>query len=110
MSEHKKVHYVVVVTDELKTNKPPLTARLVTVKPKAELNDVTVVTTTNITCKYCGSKNVVKNGTKGNYQYYLCRNCGHAFAGNDALPGMKFPPDQIANALNMFYDGLSLIR
>ncbi len=75
---------------------------------KADLSDVSYTKTITITCKYCGSKNVVKNGTKAGYQYYLCRACGHAFSGNDALPGMRFPPDRIASALRLFYEGLSL--
>jgi transposase-like protein len=52
---------------------------------------------------------VVKNGVRsGNIQYYLCRDCGRGFAGNNALEGMKYPPDQIATALRLFYEGLSI--
>lgn len=52
---------------------------------------------------------MVKNGVRtGNIQYYLCRACGRAFAGNNALEGMKYPPDQIATALRLFYEGLSI--
>ena len=74
----------------------------------AELNDVTYTEIISIYCKYCGSKNVVKNGSKGDIQYYLCRDCNHTFAGNNALPGMRYPPDRIATALRLFYEGLSL--
>ena len=60
-------------------------------------------------CKFCASKNVVKNGVRtGNIQYYLCRSCGRAFAGNNALEGMKYSPDKIATALRLFYAGLSI--
>jgi len=79
------------------------------IKPcTAYLEEVTYTQTITIICKYCGSKNVVKYGTKGGTQYYLCRDCKHTFAGNDALPGMRFPPDRIAEAINLFYDGLSI--
>ncbi|MFH1141002.1 MAG: IS6 family transposase [Chloroflexota bacterium] len=61
-----------------------------------------------VVCKFCGSKNVVKNGQMHGNQYYLCHTCGHTFAGNDALPGMRYPPEQIAAALQAFYEGLSL--
>ena len=61
-----------------------------------------------VTCKYCNSKNVVKYGKRGVVQYYLCRTCGHTFAGNNALPGMRFPPEHIAASIHMFYDGLSI--
>ncbi|MCX6000209.1 MAG: DDE-type integrase/transposase/recombinase [Chloroflexi bacterium] len=72
------------------------------------LEQVSNTTTCFVLCKFCGSKNVVKDGTKGNARYYLCRNCGDTFAGNDALVGMRFPPDQIAAAVSVFYDGLSI--
>lgn len=74
----------------------------------AHLAEVTIITKTDVICKHCGSKNVVRNGTKAGYQYYLCRDCGRTFAGNNALPGMKYPPDRIATALRLFYEGLSL--
>ena len=61
-----------------------------------------------VTCKHCGSDNVVKYGKKGGTQYYLCRSCSRTFAGNDALPGMRFPPNQIAAAITLFYGGLSI--
>ncbi|MBI4286664.1 MAG: IS6 family transposase [Chloroflexi bacterium] len=74
----------------------------------APLAEVSYTQTITITCKHCGSKNVVKYGKKGDIQYYLCRDCGRTFAGNNALPGMKYPPDQIACAVRLFYKGLSL--
>jgi transposase-like protein len=43
-----------------------------------------------------------------NRQYYLCHDCNRTFAGNDALPGMRYTPEQIATALNLFYEGLSI--
>ncbi len=77
-------------------------------RPKAHLEDVTYTETISILCKFCGSKNVVKYGTKGDVQYYLCHNCNRTFAGNNALEGMKYPPDQIASAISLFYSGLSI--
>jgi len=59
-------------------------------------------------CKYCNSKNLVKYGKRGVVQYYLCRSCEHTFAGNNTLPGMRFPPEHIAASLHMFYDGFSI--
>jgi putative transposase len=60
-----------------------------------------------ITCKYCGSDNVVKYGKRGATQYYWCKDCNHTFAWNNALPGMRYPSEQIAAAISLFYDGLS---
>ncbi|MBI2872946.1 MAG: IS6 family transposase [Chloroflexi bacterium] len=73
-----------------------------------EVHDVTRTETVTIACKYCGSTNVVKYGMHGSVQYYWCKDCRRKFAGNQALPHMHFPPDQIATALQSFYEGLSL--
>lgn len=94
-------------------DKPKFTAKDITemfekYPSSAQLEEVTYTYTVSITCKHCGSKNVVKYGKKGDTQYYLCRDCKRTFAGNDALPGMRFPPDPIAHAINLFYDGLSI--
>lgn len=61
-------------------------------------------------CKYCGSDRVVRFGhTKMRQgQRLLCRKCGHTFMDSDSLPAMKTPSDQIASALNMYYEGMSL--
>ena len=83
-------------------------ARMFEKPPVAHLAEVTYTQTITITCKHCGSKNVVKYGTKGDTQYYLCRDCKRTFAGTNALPGMKYPPDQIATAVSLFYSGLSI--
>lgn len=63
-----------------------------------------------ITCKFCGSKDVVKDGVRNGVQSYWCKTCKRKFAGNDALPGMRVPPDRIATALGLFYEGLSLME
>jgi putative transposase len=75
----------------------------------ATLEQVNYISTCTVKCKFCGSPNVVKNGVRsGNIQYYLCRSCKRTFAGNNALEGMKYPPDRIATAITLFYDGLSI--
>ena len=59
-------------------------------------------------CKYCGSPDVVRYGTENGTQYWLCKKCRHKFADNRASPEMKTPPKQIASAVNMYYEGMSL--
>jgi putative transposase len=59
-------------------------------------------------CKYCGASDVVRYGTEKGTQYWLCNKCGHKFADNRASPEMKTPPQQIASAVNMYYEGMSL--
>lgn len=61
-----------------------------------------------IKCKYCKSENVNKYGKYKDNQYYICKDCGHKFSDNTNIPCMQTPTDQIADALNMYYEGLSL--
>jgi putative transposase len=59
-------------------------------------------------CKFCGSKIIVRYGTYKGIQRWICRTCGRKFADNKAPDGMRLPAIQIAAALSMFYEGLSL--
>jgi transposase-like protein len=61
-----------------------------------------------VDCKYCGGPNVVKFGTYRGNQRYWCKDCERKFADNNALPGMRVPPDQVGAALSMFYGGTSI--
>lgn len=59
-------------------------------------------------CKFCGSKRVVRYGHYQNVQRWWCKDCKRKFVYNDALPRMKTPIIQIASALSMYYEGMSL--
>jgi transposase-like protein len=59
-------------------------------------------------CKYCGSYHVVRFGHSKQMQRLLCQDCKRTFMDTDALAGMKTPADQVASALNMYYEGMSL--
>lgn len=61
-----------------------------------------------VTCKNCGSNAVYKFGTYKGTQLYMCKSCKRKFADNKALPRMRTPTDQISDALNMHYEGMSL--
>ncbi len=74
----------------------------------ASLGEVSYTQVITITCKHCGSKNVVKYGKKGDTQYYLCRDCKRTFSGSNAISGMRFSADTISMAVNLFYSGLSI--
>jgi len=65
-------------------------------------------TVTGIQCKYCQSENVIKYGKYKDTQYYLCKDCGHRFASADRIPKMQNDTKTIADALNMYYEGMSL--
>lgn len=62
----------------------------------------------DITCKYCGSHNVIKYGTFRGRQRFWCKDCKRKFADNDALPNMQTPIEQVGTAIGMFYEGQSL--
>jgi transposase-like protein len=59
-------------------------------------------------CKYCGSRKIVRFGHYQNVQRWWCKECKRKFVHNKALPKMKTPIIQIASALSMFYEGMSL--
>ena len=62
----------------------------------------------SLECKYCHSENVIKYGRYKETQYYFCKDCRRKFSNPDAIPKMQYPTNQIASALNMYYEGMSL--
>jgi transposase-like protein len=70
-----------------------------------ELNEKTI-------CKYCGSENIEKHGIRHNKngmkQRYLCRECNKRFVVNDGFSKMKYDPEIITQALDLYFKGLSL--
>ena len=63
---------------------------------------------TEVRCKFCNSKNIIKYGRFKNMRRWWCKDCQRKFADNNAFPGMRTPTNQIASAMHMYYDGLSL--
>lgn len=61
-----------------------------------------------IICKFCQSEHVIKYGTDKGTQMYMCRDCNHKFARTDTIPKMQNSTKDIADALNMYYEGMSL--
>ena len=59
-------------------------------------------------CKYCGSSSVIRYGYYSGIQRWWCKECKRKFADNKAPPGMKTPYDEMAFALTMYYEGMSL--
>jgi len=66
------------------------------------------VNKSNVMCKFCHSSELIKNGVRKNTQYWRCKNCGHSFVNNLALPRMKYPFDVITSAVNDHHDGKPL--
>jgi putative transposase len=61
-----------------------------------------------VSCKLCGSNQIVKFGHYRGIQRWWCKECRHKFADNDAIPRMKTPAKQVALALNMYFEGIRL--
>jgi putative transposase len=59
-------------------------------------------------CKYCGSKNLWLYGKYKESQRFYCRDCKRKFAGNFALPKMRSPVNQVGDALQSYFSGMSL--
>ncbi len=59
-------------------------------------------------CKYCQSENVIKYGLYKDVQRYFCKDCKRKFASTDTIPKMQYPTSQVSDAINMYYEGMSL--
>lgn len=62
----------------------------------------------NVTCKYCHSENVRKYGKYKETQYYYCNDCKRKFSNPDAIPKMQYSTDKVADAISMYFEGMSL--
>ena len=63
-----------------------------------------------ICCKYCQSESVRKYGKYKDTQYYYCNDCKRKFANPNTIPKMQYSTSKIADALNMYYEGMSLLE
>ena len=64
----------------------------------------------DVVCKYCHSENVRKYGKYKDTQYYYCNDCKRKFSNPDAIPKMQYSTSKIADVLNMYYEGMSLME
>jgi len=60
----------------------------------------------DVTCKFCHSDEVVKNGIRKGTQYWLCKNCGRGFVNNNAMPRMKFSSNTMMKAVNNYLNNV----
>ena len=67
------------------------------------------ITTTErvITCRFCGSTDLIKYGTYNDIQNYFCKSCERKSTGTDAYPKMQYSKDLIVSALTYYYNGMS---
>jgi transposase-like protein len=64
--------------------------------------------TIKITCKLCGSDDVIRYGMYGGVQRYYCKACKRKFKADTAPFHMKVLPEHISGALSMYYTGMSI--
>jgi len=66
------------------------------------------ITTTErvISCRFCGSTDLIKYGTYNDSQYYLCKSCEHKSVGKDAYPNMHYPKELVVRSLEYYYNGM----
>ena len=62
----------------------------------------------DIVCKYCQSENVIKYGKYKGTQYYWCKDCKRKYSNPDTIPKMQYSTSKVADAINMYYEGMSL--
>ncbi len=60
-----------------------------------------------ITCKFCGSSDVIKYGKKNGKQNYMCKTCHRKFVLNEGFEGMKYNPKIITLTLDLYFKGVS---
>jgi putative transposase len=62
----------------------------------------------DITCKFCGSHNIIKYGKKSNKQVYKCKYCARKFVLNKGFEGLCYDPRIVATTLDLYFKGVSL--
>ena len=61
-----------------------------------------------VTCRYCGSDNLIRYGHSKGLRCLQCKDCHRKFVDNKAPPGMKTPHEQIVCAVTMYWEGIGL--
>lgn len=64
--------------------------------------------TDKVTCKYCRSIKTRKYGIVEGIQRYFCNDCKRKFSPNRQTFRMKTPVDQVAFAMDQYYQGMSI--
>lgn len=59
-------------------------------------------------CKHCHSSRTARGGMAHGKQRYSCKGCKRTFLDNGAAPGMRYPMQVVASALEQFYGAASL--
>jgi transposase-like protein len=59
-------------------------------------------------CKFCNSEQIVRYGHYRQIQRWWCKDCKRKFVHNNAISGMRYPTAQVASALSLFYEGVSI--
>ena len=61
-----------------------------------------------ITCKFCGSSDIIKYGKKHGKQNYRCKSCARKFVLNQGFENMCYDSRIVAATLDLYFKGVSL--
>ena len=61
-----------------------------------------------ISCKFCGSSQIIRYGKANNKQVYFCKSCARKFVPNKGFEGMWYDPRIVARTLDLYFKGVSL--
>lgn len=75
--------------------------------PVARLEETHYPETKPIACKWCGSTDIQKYGSRKGVQEYRCNGCGRKFIALDAPYKKQTPSELIGTSISSYYDGLS---
>ena len=62
----------------------------------------------DVSCKFCGSHNIIKYGKKANKQIYKCKDCARKFVLNRGFEGVCYDSRIVATTLDLYFKGVSL--
>ena len=65
-------------------------------------------TAIGISCKFCGSSDVIKYGKKNGRQNFMCKSCARKFVLNQGFEGMCYDSRIVATTLDLYFKGVSL--
>lgn len=61
-----------------------------------------------ISCKFCGSSNIIKYGKKNGRQNFMCKSCARKFVLNIGFENMCYDSRIVATTLDLYFKGVSL--
>ena len=84
-----------------------LSAKLQEYHKKKAISQIEPAFAEELTCKFCGSSNVIKYGKANEKQVYKCKSCARKFVPNQGFEKMWYNPRIVATVLDLYFKGIS---